>query len=168
MDTEQASSAIRSSVEAATAKYRAAPNVKKTISVVAVRNVDLPASRETFCRGIGRLLERRLVGSPNVTLLERHSLERVRRERAVSPEAPANALLASLQMVELEIARDGDDRLKATAILTTPDKKNAGQPRPPQRTRRKFWSPHSPPRCSVNSTRRFRRSSPTWPPTRSG
>ncbi|MBN1909465.1 MAG: hypothetical protein JW818_06990 [Pirellulales bacterium] len=120
---EKTAVGMAETVEAAVAKHRTAPGAKKTVSLVTTRNVDLPMEKDSYCEAIGRLLERALVRSPDVTLLERRSLEHIRRERAISPDAPANALLASLERIELEIAREGDAQLKATAILTSPDEK---------------------------------------------
>ena len=118
--TDRWAADIAATVEAAVDKYRAPPRAIITLSVVGVRNVDLPAERDAFCEAVARLLERELIRSSGMAILERQHLEQVLRERAVSPEAPANALLASTQTVHLEISRYKQSGIAATAILTDP------------------------------------------------
>lgn len=119
VDPEKGAGKIVDTLETAVAKYRSPAASKKTVSIVTVRNVDLPMDKDAVCEAVGRILERRLVRSPDVLVLERRLLEHVGRERAISAEAPANALLASVTMIELEIARAGKNGLQATAILTS-------------------------------------------------
>ena len=117
---EEPAAAIVAAVEAAAAKYRARANGLKTVSIVGVRNVDMPIGRDTLCEAVARVLDRDLVASANVTVLEREHLEEVRRERAITPNAPADALLASLVTIQLEFERGGETNFKATALLVDP------------------------------------------------
>jgi hypothetical protein len=116
---------IAATVEAAVDKYRAPPRAVITLSVVGVRNVDMSAERDAFCEAVARVLERELIRSSGIAILERQHLEQVLRERAISPEAPANALLASTQTIHLEITRYKQSGIAVTAILTD----SAGQTR---------------------------------------
>jgi hypothetical protein len=102
-------------------------NTLRTVCLVTVRNADLPRDMDGLCDAIGRLVERTLVRSPGVALMERGRLDAVTRERALSDEAARRQLLASLVMIELEIGRDGRG-LRATAILTDWTGKRIGKP----------------------------------------
>lgn len=102
-------------------------NSLRTLCLMTVRNADLPRDMDGLCDAIGRLVERTLVRSPGVALLERGRLDAVTRERALSDEAAHRQLLASLVIIELEISRDGQG-LRATAILTDWTGKPIGKP----------------------------------------
>ena len=80
---EKLASAMVAAVDAAAAKYRKRASGLKTVSIVGVRNVDMPIGHDALCQAVARVLERNLVNSANVTVLEREHLEEVRRERAV-------------------------------------------------------------------------------------
>ncbi len=133
---EKLASAMVAAVDAAAAKYRGRANGHKTVSIVGVRNVDMPIGHDAICQAVARVLERNLVDSANVTVLEREHLEEVRRERALTPDAPANALLASLVTIQLEFEQAGAKAFKATAILVDP----AGQKRRVTATINDDWS----------------------------
>ena len=58
-------------VDAAVRKRVAGPQMLRTMSIVGVRNADLPRSVDTVCESLGMLLERELARSGNVGVLER-------------------------------------------------------------------------------------------------
>jgi hypothetical protein len=62
---------MASLVDAAVEKYCATLKTKKTVSLIGARNVDLPAEKDSLAQVIARLLERSLVNSPDLFLLER-------------------------------------------------------------------------------------------------
>ena len=95
------------------------------VCLMTVRNGDLPRDMDSFCDAVGRLVERQLVGSANVALLERSRLEQVTRERALS--GGGGNLLDSLTVLELEIDRDGPAGLRATSVLTSGTGKSLGK-----------------------------------------
>ena len=116
---EESVSLIREGVSAAVAKFTAGRQRVHTVGLVGVRNVDLPRQRDGFCQAIGRLLERKLTASPDVALLERKFLELVRQERVITDKAKRDALLGSLQSMQIEISRQGDGLL-ATVFIDKP------------------------------------------------
>ncbi len=114
---DKAVDAIDRGVRMAAAKHRLGREKLRTLSVPSVRNVDLPLEQDVVCGALGRLLEQRLTASPDLAVLERRYLEHVLRERAASPDAPANALLASMNTVQLELSRRGENGIAVAAIL---------------------------------------------------
>ncbi len=114
---DKAVDAIDRGVRTAAAKHRLGREKLRTLSVPSVRNVDLPLEQDVVCGALGRLLEQRLTASPDLAVLERRYLEHVLRERAASPDAPANALLASMNTVQLELSRRGENGISVAAIL---------------------------------------------------
>jgi hypothetical protein len=72
---------------------------------------------------IGRLLERNLIRSPGVAVVERDRLRAILQERNLPTKEPAAPLLASLSLIELEISRHQEKGLLAQARLTD----NAGK-----------------------------------------
>jgi hypothetical protein len=110
---------IVAGVRAGCEKRRRAPAQLRTVCVMSVRNAELPRALDSFCDATARLLERRLLGSEEVTVLERQRLEQINRERALPTGAPPTDLLASLRLVEIEFARGpGGKGLAATGFLT--------------------------------------------------
>jgi WD40 repeat protein len=91
----------------------------KTLSVRAVRNAELPVDRETTCRSLAAILERQILGSANVAMLERKRLEFLNKERKLPARVDAEALLTSVLTMDLEFgkARTGGG-LRVTAILS--------------------------------------------------
>lgn len=93
----------------------------RTVCISSVRNADLPRELDSLCDALGELLERNLVDSPAVTVLERRRLQQVNLERALPTESATNDLLVSLTLVELEVARaQGKEKLQVTAYLVDP------------------------------------------------
>lgn len=123
-DNEAAGTIVRG-VAAALLKRQHADRLR-TLCLMAVRNADLPRGMDGFCDAVGRLLERNLVRSPSVSLLERSRLEQVTRERVLADDPARKQLLASLTVVNLDIERDGEG-LRATALLTDSAGKSLGK-----------------------------------------
>lgn len=117
--------AIARGVGAALEKRRHVDTIR-TVCLLAVRNADLPRGMDGFCDAVGRLLERNLVRSEGVALLERSRLEQVTRERALSDDARNRQLIASLIVINLDVARH-DDGLAATALLSDASGKSIGK-----------------------------------------
>lgn len=90
----------------------------KYLSLLSVRNADLPREKDPFCNAVGILLMRQLGNSPDIAVLERSYLEHLNKERNLPGMEFKNKLLASTLQLQLEISRgtDGKD-LKATIFL---------------------------------------------------
>ena len=116
-------------VEAAQRKYLSHYKDLRTVCILTVRNADLPRGLDPLCDSVGQLLERELIASPGVALLERRRLEQVNKERALPTDAALQQLLSSVVVCELEIARAEDGKgLKATAQLSTAQGKVLARP----------------------------------------
>ncbi len=90
----------------------------RPICLLSVRNADLPREQDSVCQSVALLLERGLLKSPGVAILERKRLEHVNQERRVTGSA-AGKLWKSLLIVELELGRDESGKgFRATALLT--------------------------------------------------
>jgi hypothetical protein len=122
--------AVRATVDAVRAARQKRQTMEKlrTICLLTVRNADLPRDRDGFCDSVGLLLERHLITSPDLVLLERRRLEFVSKERDLPVDSPLRALLASVVAVELEIGRSADGKgLRATALLSDAKGKSIGK-----------------------------------------
>jgi hypothetical protein len=122
--------AVRATVDAIKAARQKREMVEKlrTVCILTVRNADLPRDRDGFCDSVGRLLERLLIASPDLVLLERRRLEFVSKERDLPVDSPLRGLLASVVAVELEIGRSADGKgLRATAFLSDAKGKSIGK-----------------------------------------
>ncbi len=121
---QQAADAVVGYVRDAAAKYQRQGKGLRTVSVAETRNVDLPHDQDPWCEAMGRLVERALVHSPDLAVLERAHLEQVTKERIASVDAPTNALLTSVQQLTLDFSRD-QNRVKVSVLLEERD----GSPR---------------------------------------
>ena len=118
--------AVVSAVRAANRKRSQLNAGLHTISLLTVRNADLPRSQDGLCETVGFLIERGLPRSPEIAVLERRRLEHVNEERTLPVAAPSTDLLPSLVTFDLEVSRAEDGRgLQATALL-----KHAGKVAP--------------------------------------
>lgn len=115
-DDGETAQAIANGVLQAISKRQHSEKVR-TICLLSVRNADLPAGMDGFCDALGRLLERNLVRSDGVALLERSRLEQVTRERALSEQASREQLLASVILVNLDVSRS-EHGIVGTALLS--------------------------------------------------
>jgi hypothetical protein len=99
---------------------RLRPTTKlRTICLLSVRNAELPRAMDSFCESVGQLLERGLLGSASLTVLERERLEQINRERLLPTNEVTNDLLPSLTLLELELSRGSESNgVKATVFLS--------------------------------------------------
>jgi len=91
----------------------------RTVCLLSVRNAELPHAMDSICESVGAMLERRLVGSASLTVLERERLEQINRERALPTNDFANDLLASLTVLELEFSRGSESNGVKVAVFLT-------------------------------------------------
>ncbi len=90
----------------------------KYLSLLSVRNADLPRGKDPFCNAVGILLMRQLRNSPDIAVLERSYLEHLNKERNLPGMEFQNKLLASTLLLQLEIGRCTDGKgPKATLFL---------------------------------------------------
>jgi hypothetical protein len=117
--TEQVVDGVIAAVRSACDKRARTTGARHTICLLSVRNADLPHDLDSFCTAVGQVLEKRLLGSDSLTLLERERLEQVNRERALPTATQSGNLLPSLTVLDLEFARGGTgEQTKATALLS--------------------------------------------------
>ena len=114
-------------VQAARQKRQSVGNLR-TVCLLTVRNADLPKSMDGLCDAVGQLMERQLISSTRLALLERRRLEQVNQERNLPLDSPLRPLLASVVTLELEIGRNTEGKgLKATTLLSDSQGKSLGQ-----------------------------------------
>ncbi len=100
----------------------------RTVCVLSVRNADLPSAQDSLGHTIEFLLERQLLGSPKLAMLERKRLDLVNKEKTLPTEAKHKELLASLVVIDVEISRgEGGKGIRATAYLTDNQGKQLGK-----------------------------------------
>ena len=120
-DAEAMASDIETAVVHAMAKWQAPAGQTTAIALMSVRNVDLPRSRNAECDSLGTLLERRLLGSPEVVVVERQRLESLNRDREVTMDRPEGRLLSAPVLVDLDVSQSrAEGGLQATAFLSDP------------------------------------------------
>jgi hypothetical protein len=118
-NTVSAASALAAAVRAAVVKSHLTSRDLHTVGLLSVRNADLPRQFDSICDSVGLLLERELTASPGIAVLERRRLEQVNQERSVVPDAEGNRLLSSLQVMQLDISRDGEGLRGTLAFVGT-------------------------------------------------
>ena len=104
-------------VERATQKRAAGMANVKTLSLVGVRNADLPRSLDTMCESLGLLIERELARSGDVALLERKRLGWLQQEQTLTATESDRKLLSSTLQADLQFSRQADG-VRATVIVT--------------------------------------------------
>src|SRR5581483_779173 len=117
-NTAPSASAVAEALQAAVAKSHQPAGQLHTVCLLLVRNADLPAQYDRLCDSAGLLLERELTALPNVVVLERGRLAHVHQEQQITGDE--NQLLSSLQLLELDVSRDGNG-LKGTLAVATAD-----------------------------------------------
>ena len=108
---------IVSCVELAAKKRSAGLGKLQTLSIVGVRNADLPRAFDTQCQSLAMLLERELIRSGNVALLERTRLAWLQQEQNLTATPGDKQLLSSILQADLEFSRVADG-VRATVIVT--------------------------------------------------
>ncbi|MCG2661613.1 MAG: hypothetical protein L6437_15375, partial [Kiritimatiellae bacterium] len=78
-----------------------------TISLLSVRNVDLPSRMSGIVDCLGALVARQILRSPDVAVLERNRLEYVNQESGLTGDR-RDRLLASAILLDLDISARGD------------------------------------------------------------
>ncbi len=96
---------VVSAVDRAVARRAAGLKGLRTLSVVGVRNADLPQSLDGTCASLGMLLERELARGGDVALLERKRLSWLQQERGLAATEAEQKLLASMVLVDVEFSR---------------------------------------------------------------
>ena len=113
--------ALAAATDAALAKWQAPAGKAAAIALMGVRNVDLPKSRNGECEALGALLERRLLDSPDVVVVERKRLESLNRDHELTMSRPAERLLSAPVLLELDLSQAGSGNgLRAAAFLSDP------------------------------------------------
>jgi hypothetical protein len=116
--------AVAKGVQTAMAKWRAGYKHVKTVCVLPARNADLPRGMDSYCDALGATLERRLVHHPGIVTLERKWLDSVNQEKSLAAAAQMREVLASVLVVDVEIARgSAGTGLRGTVTL----RDNAGK-----------------------------------------
>jgi hypothetical protein len=120
--------AVSSGVRRAADKEAAGIKGLRTVCLLSVRNADLPRAQDSLAHTIGFLMERQLLGSPKLAVLERKRLDFVTKEKALASDTRNKELLASLVMIDVEISRAGTGKaVRATAFLTDNEGKQLGK-----------------------------------------
>jgi hypothetical protein len=113
---------------AATAEFRSSLLKQRSrthpLCLLTVRNADLGSSMDSFCDGIGQILERRLLASNDVTILERRYLDQVNKERELPTSRPSMPLIQSLQFLELEISRGKPPQVYSAMVFLSDSRGN--------------------------------------------
>ena len=104
-------------VEVAVKKRSADRAELRTISVVGVRNADLPQSMDTICRSLAMLFERNLVEAKNFAGLERSRLASLQQEQNLTSAAANSELLSSVLQADIEFSKS-EDGVQATLLVT--------------------------------------------------
>ena len=111
--------ALTAAVDAALAKWQAPAGKASAIALMGVRNVDLPKSRTGECEALGVLLERRLLDSPDVVVVERKRLQSLNVDRELALNRPDGRLLSAPVLLELDVEGAGaEGGLRAAAHLS--------------------------------------------------
>ena len=118
-DPELAADAVTAAVKAATAKRGAPTSAARSLSLLAVRNADLPREMDSVCDAVASLFERQLLRCRGVSVLERERLRYAAQERELPTERVAGELRKSLIILEIEFCRGpAADTLRGTVCLT--------------------------------------------------
>lgn len=96
---------LKTLMDQALRKKNNTDHATRTLSLLAVQNVDLPRSQDYFAQSIAYLVERNLIRSPAIALLERERLDALNAERGLHGGRLENNLLPSVCLWELEVRR---------------------------------------------------------------
>ena len=119
-DLDECAAAASKALAIGLAKWQGggtSPNCR-TLSFVSIRQLDLPEDLSHASGTVGLLLERWLVNSPDVAILERERLDLIRKESKLTG-LRRDRLLASSVLVDLDLLRGQQNgSLQANAVLT--------------------------------------------------
>lgn len=109
-EIEKTAKIVVTGVSKACAKRQQPALQRKTVCLLSVRNAELPREMDGFCACLGMLLERALLDSPGIVVLERNRLELVNRERSLPVAEELKDLWSSVVVVESDVRRAADGR----------------------------------------------------------
>jgi len=119
-DLDECAAAASKALAIGLAKWQGggtSPNCR-TLSFVSIRQLDLPEDLSHASGTVGLLLERWLVNSPDVAILERERLDLIRKESKLTG-LRRDRLLASSVLVDLDLlCGQQSGSLRASAVLT--------------------------------------------------
>ncbi len=125
---EKTADGIATAVRESSSKNARLGKDLKTVCLLTVRNADLPRSMDSFCDAVGALLERELIRSPDIAVLERKRLEHLNVEKAFPSDFRVNTTSPSFFLIELEVARKNNaGGYIATALITDNSKHEIGR-----------------------------------------
>lgn len=127
-DLEQAAKSVIKLLRTSLGKWQGSGTESKcrTVSLVSVRNVNLPETLNHVPKIIGPLLERQLLQSPEIAVLERKRLESVNKEAAISGDR-RDRLLTSSVLLDLDISKGNEARfIRIRAALSSVDDGTTG------------------------------------------
>lgn len=116
-EIEASADAVVACVDFAARKRSAGLGKLQPLTVIGVRNADLPRSLDTQCQSLAMLLERGLIRSGNIALLERTRLAWLQQEQNLATAPRDKQLLSSILQADLEFSRHADG-VRATLIIT--------------------------------------------------
>ena len=116
---EDVADAVAQGVGGALDKRGSRRGTTRTVSLVSVRNADLPRDMDSVCEAAAALLERQVLRSPDIAVLERSRLVYVNRERQLPTGALHEKLRKSLFLLDLELSRgEKPKQVRATVLLS--------------------------------------------------
>jgi hypothetical protein len=119
---ESQGDALAAGIQAAVAKLATDRHQRRAICLLTTRNVDLPASDNGFCGGVATLLQRELLNSPSVVVLERERLGIMNQIRAATGDVHPDTVLRPSQVtIELDLVKSGPDGDSVLATTTLYD-----------------------------------------------
>jgi len=129
-DLEKAAEQIADGIRQAVSKRQRDKSQLRSICLVSTRNADLPASANSFCDGVRRLVERILTNAPQMMVLERTRFGLIKKELALDilgEDQRKLDLLAALVTMDLQFSRGDGDEVVATATLYNSDGESIGK-----------------------------------------
>jgi len=89
----------------------------RSVSITALRNIDLPHSEANMVTAVGYLLEQQIVNSSDLLLLERRALEWVNRESEIPSETGDPSLESARVTLEIQVGRFAKAGMMAVVLL---------------------------------------------------
>src|SRR5262249_35551362 len=107
--------AVAAALEAVRQK-RQRPQDVHTVCILGTRNADLPRSYDHLAPTVAWLLERHVLDSRTIAVLERKRLDWMNKEKNLPVQESFKDLLASVVTLEVQVARSGNG-IQASAFL---------------------------------------------------